>query len=140
MPDIVTDQKYSDDIRDWVSGQIGIGKIGGDYFSSIGIIKEGELVGGAIYHDFHGHMIDISLATTDKRWCTRKVLRALFAYPFEKLGVIRLGVTCSKKNKNIRNLMKKLGFKQEGCARKAFDGKNDAMVYSMLNTECRWLK
>ena len=83
MPEIVTDQKYASDIRDWVSGVIGIDKIGGEHFTSIGIVSDGTLVGGAIYHDFHPHMIDISLATTDKRWCTRKVLRSLFSYPFE---------------------------------------------------------
>ena len=140
MPEIVTDQKYSRDIRDWVSGVIGIDKVGGEHFTSIGIVNNGTLVGGAVYHDYHGYMVDISLATTDKRWCTRKVLRSLFAYPFKQLGVTRLGVTCSKKNKDIRRLMDKLGFKLEGCARMAFDGKNDAMVYSMINTECRWLK
>lgn len=140
MPDIVTDEHYSDIIRDWVSSQVGIDKIGGDNFSSIGIMTDGQLVGGAIYHGYRRHMVDISLATTDKRWCTRKVLRSLFGYPFNQLRVVRLGATCSKKNKDIRNLMDKLGFKLEGCARKAFDGKNDAMVYSMLKTECRWLK
>lgn len=32
-----------------------------------------------------------------------------------------------------------LGFRIEGRARKAYDGKHDAFVLGMLNDECKWI-
>ncbi len=138
MAEIVTG--YDGQIREWVSHELGIEKVGGDKFSALGIMHDNALIGGAVYHDYQRHNIEMSLATTDKRWCTRKILKGLLSYPFEQLGVVRVGAMCSKKNRQMRSILERIGFKMEGCARKAFDGKNDAIIYSMLNNECRWLK
>jgi hypothetical protein len=36
-------------------------------------------------------------------------------------------------------LVEGLGFRLEGMGRKAYDGRQDAAVYSLLRHECRWI-
>ncbi len=130
---------FDQDVHEWVSNELGVGKIVDGDVRSIGVVRDGKLIAGIVFHGYKGFMVDASLATTDKKWCTKSVLRAFFEYPFNVLGCVRFQATCSKKNKPMRKLFEKLGFKFEGKARKAFNGKDDAMIYSMLKNECRWI-
>ena len=140
---IVGGATYQDKIRDWVSRELGFEKIGGDNFAAAGILVNNELVGGAVFHDLTGHMMEISLATTSPKWCTRKHIKELLSYPFVQCGYQRLNARCAKKNKKMRRLMERFGFKEEGCARKAYvmpDGQiDDCVIYGMLKEECKWI-
>ncbi len=140
MTEIVADKRWDEPIREWVSRELGQEKLGGDKFATLGIMDEGELIGGAIYHQYTGHMMEISLAAISPKWCSKKTLRAIFSYPFEQLGVTRMNAICDKKNKKIRKIMERIGFKQEGCLRKALPNGHDAIFYGMINTECKWIK
>lgn len=140
MSYVAADPKCDELIQEWVSRQLGVEKLGGDKFSAAAIMSGDEIIGGVIFHDKKGHMIDVSLATVSPKWAAKGVLKDLFAYPFVQLGVERLGAICSKKNKKIRRTMEKLGFKQEGCARKGFGDGSDAIIYGMLKHECKWIK
>ncbi len=126
-------------IRQWVSNELGVPVAPGEDVRSIGVIHDGDLVAGIVYHDYTGFMVQCSLATTDKAWCQKGVIRAMMNYPFKELGVTRFHATCAKKNKKMRKLFEGLGFKYEGCARKAFDGVQDAMIYSILRDENKWM-
>ncbi len=139
MTEIVANESYNESIRDWVSRELGQEKLGGDKFAALGIMSDGELIGGAIYHQFTGNMIEISLASISPAWCSRKTLKAIFSYPFEQMGVTRMNAFCDKKNKKIRKIMERIGFKQEGCLRKALPNSHDAIVYGMLRDECKWI-
>jgi RimJ/RimL family protein N-acetyltransferase len=124
-------------VRQWVARELNQ-PITGEC-RAIGGVLDGRMIGGLVFHNYKGFMVEVTMATNDKRWCNRRVLRAGFQYAFEHLGVDRINMVCSKKNKLIRKLAKGLGFKQEGCHRKAFDGKVDAISYGLLKDECRWL-
>ena len=47
----------------------------------------GRLVAGIVYHNWcpEAGVIELSAASTTKRWLTRDVLRAIFNYPFDQL-------------------------------------------------------
>ena len=110
--------------------------------AAIGIAIGDELVAGVVYHEYrklaHGGSIQASIAATTPRWCSRAVLRDIFAYPFDQLRCSRLWVSVARTNKPSRSLVQRMGFKLEGVGRKAWDGRVDTVVYSMLPYENPW--
>ncbi len=108
--------------------------------TAIGVADDGRLIAGAVYNNYQGYMIEISMASISPRWCNRRTLRALLGYPFEQLKVRRLQFTIAKRDKKTRKLWERLGFKYEGTGRQAWPDGSDSCVYSMLKHECRWLK
>lgn len=147
---IKTIHGYDELVRQWVSVElqmpIAVNADGSPkQFRTIGVFDDekgdkGELIAGIVYHDFKGHMVECSLASNDRRWCQKGIITEMMSYPFKVLNVKRFHATCNKKNKKMRKLFEGLGFKLEGCARLAFDGINDAMLYSILENENRWLQ
>ena len=128
---------YDEMVRAWVSRELGM-EVGDNSYRAFGILRDGVMVGGIVYHNYRGFMVEISFATNDPRWCTKPVIKELLGYPFNELNCERAHVSVSKKNHKVRDFLKRLGFKQEGCHRKAFDGVNDAVSYSLLKDENRW--
>ena len=130
-------------VSEWVAAQLGMEPSAFAPSAAIGVVHDGGLIAGAVYHQYrpqkHGATVEASLASTSPRWCTRAVLKAMFAYPFVQLGATRLQVTCARKNRRARRLAERLGFRMEGVGRRLWDGKQDAIVYSMMPEECRWL-
>jgi RimJ/RimL family protein N-acetyltransferase len=108
---------------------------------AIGIVLANKLAAVAIFHDFRSNVPDIQMTmiAEDPRWCTKGALQFLLAYPFETLGCRRVTALVARKNRRSRRLVEGLGWKLEGTCRRAWDGKQDAMVYGMLREECRWL-
>jgi RimJ/RimL family protein N-acetyltransferase len=124
----------------WVSDQFP----GGNGFkpcTTIGVKKDGGVVGAVVFNNFRKLSRDIHLtvAGTESGWLRRGLIREIANYVFMQLGCIRLTVTMSKKNKRARKLAEGVGFVYEGKIRRGFDGINDAVIYGMLFKECRWL-
>ena len=131
-------------VAQWVAKQLDIPIEDFLPCSACGVILGGEIIAGVVYSNYReltqGSTMEASIASTSPRWATRSVLRDLFAYPFIQVGVQRFWVSCARKNKRSRSLVERLGFVYEGMARKAFDGRQDAAIYSMLPHECKWIK
>ena len=108
--------------------------------TAIGVVDGNRMIAGVVYNNYHGHMIEASIAAIDPRWCKRTILRAIFSYPFKQLGVTRLQVTIAKRNKRARRFVERLGFKFEGVGRKALPDGKDAAVYSILDNEVKWIR
>lgn len=109
--------------------------------TAIGVADGTRLIAGVVYSNYHGHMIEVSVASTDRRWVSRNILRGLFAYPWQQLGVGRMQVTIAKRDKHTRKFVERLGFRYEGTGRKAWPDGSDACIYSLLRHEAeRWLK
>ena len=106
---------------------------------AIGVIKNQKLIAGVAYHNLRDGQIEASIAITDKNWCNRKILYALFAYPFVQCNCHRILVTVKDGNKQSIKLAEKLGFQKEGTLRKMFPP-DDAVLLGMLRKECKWLK
>jgi len=108
---------------------------------SIGIAKDGRLIGAALYHNYtltfadKPLFIEMSFGVIDKRWQSRHIINALLGYPFFQLQVKRVQSTVSKRNKTVRLFLERLGFKLEGTGRQAWPQGGDACMYSLLSGE-----
>ena len=122
----------------WVGLKLGIPN---DYkgYAAIGGVIDGKLIGGIVFHSYTNFSMEIDFYTTDARWCNRKTLKIVFNYIFNVCGCERIQAKCLKKNKKVRTLIERLGFKFEGTMRRGYDGKKDALMYSLLKDECRYL-
>jgi len=109
--------------------------------STIGFVKEGYLIAGAVFNNYRPMAKDIQLTIVADTplWTSKTSLRAIFNYVFNQLECNRFTVTIAKNNKRARKLAEGVGFVYEGNARKGYDGINDAIIYGMLRDECRWL-
>jgi RimJ/RimL family protein N-acetyltransferase len=130
------------EIAAWVSAKIGEPNFG--QCSAIGVELDGKIIAGVVYSNYVEHhgkpiSIELSIASIDKRWCTRYNLRELYAYPFLQLNVQRAQVSTPVESQGVVKFDEKLGFKYEGTARKAHFLGGDMVVLSMLRDECRWL-
>lgn len=108
-------------------------------FAALGVVRRGELLGGVVYHNYHGHIIEASFAFDRPDWCLPGTLQRLFAYPFVDLGCVVMVTTVGRKNKRSRRITRGLGFFEMGFIPHGFDGKEDAFIYFMQRDKCRWL-
>lgn len=142
-PDIPTSVSGIDHIvAVWVAEKLGMPVEQFGACSGMGVVYQGKLIAGVVYNNFHryekGGVIEGSIASSVPRWATRKVLKDIFSYPFEQMKVTRFQVVCKKSNKHGRRFVARLGFKMEGVVRCLWNGKSDAVLYSMLPSENRW--
>lgn len=110
--------------------------------SALGVVdKDRNLLGGVVFHSYRPQDgdIEMSAAFDHPRWAMPHTLRRLFQYPFVQLGCGRMTTITPRANKRARRFDEGLGFKLEGVIRKAVMGQ-DACVYGMLRSECKWLK
>jgi RimJ/RimL family protein N-acetyltransferase len=109
-------------------------------FTALGVVRNNRLVAGVVYHRFRQIDIEVVIAADTANWCFPATMRTLFAYPFGQLGVQRISAVVGRKNKMSRKLVKGLGFKEEGCCRKALDNGEDAFIYGILREECKFIR
>ena len=127
-----------DYLKKWAAKQIGIDGFGPSV--SIGVQRDGEIIAAAVYHDLRQGQIEASIAAIfSRRWASRSVLHALFAYPFNQVGVNRLLVQCSEANEKAMKMNRQLGFTQEGRLRQLY-APHDAILWGMLKDECQWIE
>lgn len=132
-------------ISDWVSKEI-FG-VPGQFEKSkaIGVLHDGKLIAGVVYNnmitrnDGDPYCIEMSVASIDKRWATRHNLNAFFSYPFIQLRLERVQTHCKADDEGVIMFNKRLGFKPEGYHRQLWASGGDAISWSMLRHECRWI-
>jgi len=108
---------------------------------AVGLEKDGDLICGVVYTDYQEDDGDLQLhiAATTPRWCTKNTIRMFLDYPFNQLDCVRVTTRCAVDNPRILKFMDGIGFTREGILRKAFNRKIDAIVFGMLKEECYWL-
>ncbi len=129
-----------DYIAEWValrSPYAGINR-GADWgkCSGVGIEVDGKLEAGVIYNNWNPiyGTIDLAIAADSPRWATRGHVREVLAVAFDRLGCQRATALVGQKNERAEKLVRGLGFKREGCARRAF-GDQHALIFGMLKHE-----
>lgn len=139
LSEVIVDTKNL--LAPWICASLQIQPQEMSVLFSMGFFWKGHLVGGLIFSDYHlNHDVWWTIYTTDKRWCQKKTLKAIFKAAFEDLHCERIGVMVAFDNQDSLNLVKKLGFKQEGLMRRFRpEDKKDCFVFSMLKDECRYL-
>lgn len=122
----------------WIAAQIG-GEAG---FSpgvrALGVVRDGRLVGGVAFDDFKGTDVRLSIAGYGP-WLTRALLRAAFGYVFGQLGCRRCTVVVKRTNRRSRALAERIGFREEGALRDAFEDGATAILLGLTRRECRWI-
>lgn len=109
--------------------------------------KDGNIMACFALTDFkeatYGNSVQISIAARPdchKKWCRKSVLLDLAKYVGIDLKCTRLWTQLPKNNKAARRLNEAFGMKFERCSRRGWDGKHDALVYSMIPEEAKFLK
>lgn len=109
--------------------------------AAFGAVRDGVLIGGVVFYRYTGHDIHFAAAADRSDWiASRGTLAALFDYPFCQLGCARVTAMTGRRNGRARDLLKRLGFREEGIHALALDGIQDAVSYGMTRPSCRWLR
>lgn len=105
---------------------------------TLGFARDGRLVGAVIYFHYNGQDMELGIYTTTPKWCSRRALSWIFAYPFLQCGCERVTVKVDVNDEKVCNFVQRLGFKREGLLRRAIPS-GDSALYGLLREECRWL-
>lgn len=109
-------------------------------YTAIGQLNsQGQLVGGCVFtnytgRDIHGHLGGVG------NWLTRRFLGECFRYIFVTLGCARATGLVAASNIKAQRFDESMGFVYEGTLREYLPDGEDAYIYGMLRSECRWLK
>jgi RimJ/RimL family protein N-acetyltransferase len=112
--DVKRNAEFNEAVGDFVSSII-YGEPGRfERYSTLAVHDNGRLIAGVLYHHFHPRdgVIEMSAGSTDKRWLTRFVLRAMFAVPFEVLGCQLVVLRVSERNTPMLRIAKAYGFNE----------------------------
>ena len=127
---------YDREVTEWVRQRLDNSHFGPA--TAIGLVKDGKIIAGVVYHNYRLNGLEMSIATEDRHWATKQTLRTFFAYPFNQLNCERVTALVSEDNIKSRDMVNRLGFIKEGVLRKAFNGRN-IHIYGMLKDECKWI-
>jgi hypothetical protein len=110
-------------------------------FVALGIVDaSGDLKGALIYHNWNGS--DLEVTHYGPNCWTRSVVRAaLWAYPFENVGANRLTARTRRTNRNVRQLLTRLGFVNEAVLKRYYGPArgDDAFVFRLDRAKAeRW--
>lgn len=78
---------------------------------AIGFDDGGELVAGIVYHNWspESGVIEISAASSQRKWLTRDRLKTIFGYPFDQLQCRIVVARIGEHNKRARRIWRSLG-------------------------------
>jgi RimJ/RimL family protein N-acetyltransferase len=104
----------------------------------IGWTRDGKITAGVLYDEYTEASIHASIAIAPKSGLPKGLLRVMFDYPFNQLGVGKIIVQMSSGNLASSNLAQRLGFDLEAVIKGAYpDG--DRLIYTMPKDNCRWI-
>ena len=107
---------------------------------TFGFYYERKLAGALVFHDLRRHTeVWWTIYSSDKHWCTRKVLRLMFTIAFGRMDCRRISILVGKSNRQSLDLVRRLGFKDEGLLRQSGEDGEDCYILGMLRSECPWI-
>lgn len=99
-------------------------------FTCMGIEREGQVIAGAVFNQFEGANIHVSVA--GEGW-TRGFMRAVGEYVYNQLGCERMTVTTAQPK--VVEFAKRCGGQVEGVMRSHFGKGKDATIVGILRDE-----
>jgi RimJ/RimL family protein N-acetyltransferase len=110
-------------------------------YSAIGFARNNELIGGAVFNEFNGWNIEVTLVCP---MFSRGTIRALVKYAFIQAGCGRMTAKTRRSNKRTCQILPKIGFKFEGIQARFFGPQtaDDAILFRLDRDVAltRWLK
>ena len=100
-------------------------------FTAMGIERDGEIVAGALFNQFEGPNVHVTIAGTG--W-TAGFVRAVGQYVFEQLGCLRMTVTTEQEK--VAGYALRLGGEVEGRMQDYYGEGRDAILVGILRA--RW--
>lgn len=90
-----------------------------EQYCSMAVVEDGKLIAGTLYHNWQPDegVIELSSFSTNKRWLTRRVIRAMFHLPFVRLGCQLVVLRVSERNKVMCDIARAFGFTEVYIAR-----------------------
>lgn len=120
----------------WAKKVIGISGLTGDVAAISVVDDQDQFLAVTLYSAYTRTNIDMHIAARPKsRWLSRSYFNASFELPFLVLEVPRITGLIRASNLNAQHFVSRLGFKYEGCMRKAFEDGEDLVLYGMLKEE-----
>lgn len=102
-------------------------------------LRDGKVIGAALFQDFNGSNIWLHLAGEDTQyWLTRQFLHNIFAYPFVTLGARRISLWIEATNAASIRLVRHAGFHFEATLAQAARSGDDVEVWAMFRDTCRY--
>lgn len=102
---------------------------------AIGFADDTGLKAGVVYHNWspETQVIELSAASTTRKWLTKDALRQIFAYPFDQLGCRLCVARISENNTRTRRIWRALGATEHIIP--AMRGPREAEIISILSAE-----
>lgn len=124
-------------VGEWVAQQLGQSGFAGCFMSAIGSFNETGIIGGTAFHNFYPKegIIEMSSASVDRKWLSRRMIRAIFAYIFDLLECQMVVMRVSENNAVMVNIANRFGF--NGYLIPRLRGKNEAEWLFTL-TDDQW--
>ena len=112
---------------------------------AMGLVKDGKPVAAFVLTECrkmkYGADARVAFGAIEgSAWATRASMRAMFEFAFAGCGCTRLTSVVSERNTRAITLNKRAGFRKVGVVPRGYDGKTNAIVYSMLADQCPWYK
>lgn len=110
MIELVTGQNQA--VAAWVAAHIPGCERGFYNPTTIGVLDDGELIGGTVFHNYspESGLIEMSSAGTSARWLCRKMIRAIFGYVFDQLQCQMVVMRVSERNARMIKIAERFGF------------------------------
>lgn len=121
----------------WVANHIPGCERGWPNATAIGVADETGLIGGSVFHGWspEAGVIEISSAATSPRWWSRRMMDAVFSYPFDQLQCQMIVLRVSENNTHMLNIADRLDFERYTIPR--LRGRNEAECILCL-TDDKW--
>lgn len=117
-----------EEVARFVSGQCGFGLC--PPYSAIGIQRDGKIVAGALFNQFEGRDVHVTIA--GKGW-SRSFIDAVGHYVFGQLGCSRM--TATTEQMPVVRIAERLGGQVEGRLRNHFGPGRDGIIVGILREE-----
>lgn len=81
-------------------------------FCSMAVFHGGKMVAGTLFYDWDpvAGVVQLSSASTDRRWLTRPVVRAMFQMAFDMIGAQLAVLRVSERNAGMVEIARRFGF------------------------------
>lgn len=83
-------------------------------FTSLGVLKDGRLIGGVIYHDYKpgAGTIEISAGAVNPKWLSGPTLYLMHSTAFDLYKCRMIGTGNAGGNKRLHRQLRRLGYKE----------------------------
>ena len=102
------------------------------------VFHNGGLVAGTLYHNWHPEsgVIELTSASTDRRWLTKTVVKAMFHMAFAMIGAQLAVLRVSERNAGMVAIAQRFGF--QGVLIPRLRGRDESeWVFTMTDDDWR---